>query len=77
MTHMAKGCVFLGGKVMLRTYFEDGCMCLLTGRIVKQDSNDSEAVKYYMERCTCSRHPESATRLCWDREESKKISGRG
>lgn len=53
----------------LAKYFEIGCVCLLTGRINKPDTQDLDlAVDYYMEECTCSRHPESATRECWDRK---------
>lgn len=57
---------------LLAKYFEVGCLCLLTGRINKADTQDLElAADYYMEQCTCSRHPESATRECWDRQLNK------
>lgn len=53
-------------------YFEQGCVCLLTNKIEKCDSQDPvEAEAYYTEKCTCSRHPESATRDCWDKQLDK------
>lgn len=48
-------------------YFEGGCLCLITGRIKSANTKGQDAENYYMENCTCSRHPESATRYCWDR----------
>lgn len=57
---------------LLAKYFEDGCVCLLAGRISKPDTKDSTlAADYYMDNCTCSRHPESASRECWDRQLNK------
>lgn len=48
-------------------YFEVGCVCVLTGLIPKHTTElHADAEQYYMERCTCSRHPESAARECWD-----------
>lgn len=49
-------------------YFEKGCLCLITERIKLASAKGQEAINYYMEHCTCSRHPESETRDCWDRE---------
>lgn len=49
-------------------YFERGCVCLLTSKFEKSDNKDPvQAAAYYMDKCTCSRHPESATRHCWDK----------
>lgn len=48
-------------------YFEDGCLCLITGRINNPVSDDlANRVDYFMKNCNCSRHPESAKRDCWD-----------
>lgn len=45
---------------ILRDYFESGCVCILERKIKKQPVRVSAnvAVKKYMARCTCSRHPE-------------------
>lgn len=45
---------------ILRDYFESGCVCILERKIKKQPVSVSAnvAVKKYMARCTCSRHPE-------------------
>jgi len=49
-------------------YFEVGCCCLIAGKISKPKTNDvNKNADYYMDNCTCSRHPESAKRECWDR----------
>lgn len=49
-------------------YFERGCVCLLTNKFENSDSeNPVVAADYYMKNCKCSRHPESATRYCWDK----------
>lgn len=58
----------------LAEYFEDGCLCISSGRIAKQDSSqaNANAANYYMENCTCTRHPESAHRYCWDHERNFK-----
>ena len=45
-------------------YFENGCLCYLSGKISKGDS-----FEYYYDNCTCTRHPESANRLCWDKDK--------
>lgn len=50
-------------------YFEVGCLCLIVGKIQKSKSNYLEdKLTYYMDNCTCSRHPESSKRDCWDRK---------
>ena len=44
---------------MTRDYFEDGCLCI--GKLFKKRGPDigaERAVKFYMSRCKCSRHPE-------------------
>lgn len=44
---------------MTRTYFEDGCLCI--GKLFKKRGPEigaERAVKFYMSRCKCSRHPE-------------------
>lgn len=44
---------------MSRDYFEDGCECI--GKLFKKRGPEigaERAVKFYMERCKCSRHPE-------------------
>lgn len=53
----------------MRKYFEEGCLCNLTGLIEKQDIPDEEAVEYYMNHCTCSRNPESHLGVAWDKWE--------
>jgi hypothetical protein len=42
----------------LRSYFETGCLCILSKRIPKLDINvsDVNAVAYYEAACTCSRN---------------------
>jgi hypothetical protein len=47
----------LHGAVM-RTYFEEGCLCVLAGRLTKLPLNvpDWEAVKHYELHCCCSRN---------------------
>lgn len=45
-------------------YFESGCLCYLSGKIEKGNS-----YQYYFDNCTCTRHPESATRECWDKDK--------
>lgn len=52
-------------------YFEEGCLCILSGRILTK-TNDNNALQYYLENCTCSRHPESASRECWDKEPAAR-----
>lgn len=56
------------------SYFEDGCLCVLTGRIAKVgNAADAEtAEQYYMDNCTCTRHPESHTRECWDYDKKQR-----
>lgn len=50
-----------------REYYESGCLCILTNKIKKTEGgDDAAAVSFYDENCTCSRHPESANRKCWD-----------
>lgn len=50
-------------------YFEVGCLCLMLGKIEKSKSRCLEdKLAYYMDNCTCSRHPESSKRYCWDRK---------
>lgn len=46
-------------------YFESGCLCVLSGKIATAKPGDG--LQYYLDNCTCSRHPESATRSCWDK----------
>ena len=46
-------------------YFESGCLCVLSGKIAPAKNGDG--LQYYLDNCTCSRHPESATRSCWDK----------
>lgn len=44
---------------MTRTYFEDGCECI--GKLFKKRGPSigaERAVKFYMSRCKCRRHPE-------------------
>ena len=55
----------------LREYFENGCMCILTEKIEKCNYLDDKAEDYYLKNCHCSRHPESSTRYCWDREDKR------
>ena len=47
-------------------YFEEGCLCILTGKIAKANKNCQEGIDYYLEKCTCTRHPESKHEDCWD-----------
>lgn len=49
-------------------YFEDGCLCLHKDKLSKPSNEVKDAEKYYLDNCKCSRHPESATRECWDRK---------
>lgn len=56
-----------------RDYFEKGCVCVLSGRIPATGWVSAEkAFDYYMNTCTCSRHPNSLNMTCWDRELSKE-----
>ena len=48
-------------------YFEEGCLCYLSGKIEKGSS-----YQYYYDNCTCSRHPESSTRPCWDKDKEAR-----
>lgn len=43
-----------------REYFEDGCLCVRDKKIDKKPKEVSNpaAFRYYMDSCTCSRHPE-------------------
>lgn len=50
-------------------HFEGGCLCVLTGRIEKQAPGSIDAERFYLDNCTCSRHPESASRECWDHDK--------
>ena len=50
-------------------YFEKGCLCVLTGRIKIAEERGEKGVQYYLENCTCTRHPDSADRECWDRDK--------
>lgn len=54
-------------------YFEIGCRCIDSNKIKKADSDLSNAEKldYYMEQCSCTRHPESRNRNCWDKNLQK------
>ena len=54
---------------MSSEYFEEGCLCVLSGKIETAKANDDNALQFYLANCTCSRHPESSTRSCWDRED--------
>lgn len=47
-------------------YFEEGCLCVLTGKIAKATTNDQRGIDYYMKNCTCTRHPESSSMNCKD-----------
>ena len=47
-------------------YFEEGCLCYLSGKIEKGSS-----YQYYYDNCHCSRHPESANRHCWDKDDER------
>lgn len=47
-------------------HFEEGCLCVLTGKIAKANTNDQKGIDYYMDNCTCTRHPESKSEDCWD-----------
>jgi len=44
----------------LRDYFEEGCLCILSGAIkaLPSSSSDRDAAAYYLDHCRCSRHPE-------------------
>lgn len=58
----------------MRAYFEDGCICLPSGRIQKQNGgSDDDAIAYYMANCKCSRHPESKGEAPWEQAEIKRI----
>lgn len=41
-----------------REYFEEGCLCLISGKILGKARSvpDREAVEYYEASCTCSRN---------------------
>jgi hypothetical protein len=54
-------------------YFEQGCLCVLSGRINKAASRDDIGVQYYLDNCTCTRHPDSANRECWDRDDALRV----
>ena len=43
---------------LCRNYFEQGCICVLTGVIDTLGSHetDEDAVRYYEGTCTCSRN---------------------
>lgn len=42
-----------------REYFEKGCLCIINGDVEESLVMDNEAaVRYYMEKCKCSRHPD-------------------
>jgi len=49
-------------------YFEEGCLCVLSGKIEKAEQDDPNAYQYYLDKCTCTRHPESSSRHCWDKD---------
>lgn len=56
----------------IKEYFEKGCLCILTEKIEKFKGDDEiGAENYYLNSCTCSRHPESSTRDCWDRHDKR------
>ena len=58
--------------MQLREYFENGCMCILTEKMEKcKNLDDDKAVSYYLKNCHCSRHPESANRHCWDKDDER------
>lgn len=44
--------------LLLRTYFEDGCVCIRDKKIQKMASSvpNWDAVAYYEKACTCSRN---------------------
>lgn len=43
---------------LVRAYFETGCLCIKNGDIemLKEGTNDREAVNYYEKSCFCSRN---------------------
>lgn len=44
----------------IRDYWEQGCLCILTGRTkLQHNETDEVANAYYLLMCQCSRHPES------------------
>lgn len=58
------------------SYLESGCMCVLTGKIPKYQGVDSVGVvkdfewEYYLDNCTCTRHPTRPREECWDKDIS-------
>lgn len=53
--------------------FESGCLCILIGKINKVHPDyQGDPMEYYMQHCTCTRHPNSETRECWDRDPVKR-----
>ena len=54
-------------------YFEIGCRCIDSSRIKKplESLSNESKLEYYIQQCTCTRHPESARRHCWDRKLQK------
>ena len=53
-------------------YFENGCLCLLTGRIEKTDLTGREGWDYYVSKCTCTRNPELNRDQCWDTNKDER-----
>ncbi len=54
-------------------YFEEGCLCVLTGRIEKTLLVGEEGCNYYMSNCTCTRHPERNREDCWDSNRVERM----
>lgn len=52
-------------------YFEAGCLCFLTGKIEKYNGQVEGIDEYYLNNCTCSRHPDSSNRYCWDKDDDR------
>lgn len=55
-------------------YFEKGCLCVLTGRIEKVKADHPNPEQYYVDNCTCTRHPESGSRECWDNDKELRLA---
>lgn len=63
--NLETGKQIMNNLIKMRKYFELGCLCILDGKLEKcsDEVTDDEAIKYYMEGCKCSRHPEYAITL--------------
>ena len=49
---------------LYRSYYEDGCLCVVVGYLPKLSSSvsDQETIEYYETNCRCSRHPDGTNR---------------